>query len=43
MIYINFLSHKDLVKFTDATKIKNVYSFADIRNYPGKGFTVNYE
>ena len=42
MIQMNFLSHKDLVKFTDATKIKNVNSFADIRNYPGKGFTVKY-
>lgn len=42
MIQMNFLSHKEVVKFTDDTKIKNVNSFADIRNYTGKGFTVNF-
>lgn len=41
-IQMDFLSHKGVVKFTGDTKIKNVDSFEDIRNYKGKGFTINY-
>ncbi|MGV1098483.1 rhodanese-like domain-containing protein [Thiovibrio sp. JS02] len=42
MIQMDFMSHKDTVKFTDSTKVRNVSSFEDIRNYRGKGFQINY-
>ena len=41
-IQINFVSHKDLVKFNDNTNIKNVKSFKDILRYKNKGFKVNF-
>jgi rhodanese-related sulfurtransferase len=41
-IQMDFMSHKDVVKFTDDTAIKYVKSFEDIRNYKGKGFQINY-
>ena len=39
-IQMNFISHKDTVKFTDTTKIKNLKSFDDIRRYKNKGFKI---
>lgn len=41
-IQMNFLSHKEVVKFNDNTAIKNVASFEDIRKYKGKGFTIHF-
>lgn len=42
-IQMNFLSHKDVVKFNDETTIKYVSSIKDIRNYLGKGFTIHFD
>ncbi len=42
-IQMNFVSHKDTVKFTDATKIKNIKSFEDIRRYKNKGFKIFFK
>ena len=41
-VQMNFLSHKEVVKFDDNTEIKNVQSLEDIRNYKKKGFAINY-
>ncbi len=42
-IQMDFMTHKEVVKFTDTTKVKYVKDFADIRNYKKKGFQVNYK
>ncbi len=42
-IQMSFISHKDTVKFTDETKIKNLKSFEDIRRYKNKGFRINFK
>ncbi len=42
-IQMNFISHKDTVKFTAETKIKNVKSFKDILRYKKKGFRINFK
>ncbi len=42
-IQMGFITHKDTVKFTDETKIKNVKSFKDIVRYKNKGFRINFE
>ena len=41
-IQMDFMSHKGVFKFSDDTAVKNVTSLADIRNYKGKGFQVNF-
>lgn len=41
-VQMNFLSHKEVVKFDDQTELKNVSSFEDIRNYRNKGFSIHY-
>lgn len=41
-IQMDFMSHKEVVKFTDQTKVKYVKDFKDIRNYKKKGFQINY-
>ena len=40
---MSFVSHKDTVKFTDATTIKNVKSFEDMRRYKNKGFRIKFK
>jgi len=42
IIQMDFMSHKDVVKFDDHTAVKYVKSFEDIRNYRTKGFQINY-
>ncbi len=42
-IQMDFMDHKEVVKFTDDTTLKYVNSFEDLRNYRTKGFQVNYE
>lgn len=39
---MDFLTHKEIVKFDARTELKNVLSLEDIRNYTGKGFAVHY-
>jgi rhodanese-related sulfurtransferase len=41
-VQMNYMGHKGVIKFDDNTKVKNVTSLADIRNYKGKGFQVNF-
>lgn len=41
-IQMDFLTHKEIVKFDDHTELKNVLSLEDIRNYTSKGFAVHY-
>ncbi len=41
-IQMDFMSHKEVVKFTDKTKVKYVKDFKDIRNYKKKGFQINF-
>ncbi|PLX49337.1 MAG: hypothetical protein C0613_07720 [Desulfobulbaceae bacterium] len=41
-IQMDFMSHKEVVRFSDQTKVKYVADFADIRNYKQKGFQINY-
>ena len=41
-VQMDFLSHREVVKFDDHTVLKNVLSFEDIRNYTSKGFAVHY-
>jgi rhodanese-related sulfurtransferase len=41
-VQMDFLSHKEVVKFDDHTVLKNVLSFEDIRNYTNKGFAVHF-
>ncbi|MDH3360199.1 MAG: rhodanese-like domain-containing protein, partial [Desulfobulbaceae bacterium] len=42
IIQMDIMSHKEVVKFTDQTTVKYVKDFADIRNYKGKGFQINF-
>lgn len=42
IIQMDIMSHKEVVKFTDRTKVKYVQDFADIRNYKKKGFQINF-
>ena len=42
IIQMDIMSHKEVVKFNDQTTIKYVDSLADIRNYQGKGFQINF-
>lgn len=41
-VQMNFLSHKEVVRFDENTALKNVSSLEDIRNYKNKGFAINY-
>lgn len=41
-IQMDLGTHKEIVKYTDCTELKNVSSFEDILNYKGKGFRINY-
>ncbi|MEN8257109.1 MAG: rhodanese-like domain-containing protein [Thermodesulfobacteriota bacterium] len=41
-IQMDFMTHKEVVKFTDKTRVKYVQDFKDIRNYKKKGFQINY-
>jgi len=41
-IQMNFLSHREVVAFDEATELKNVASLEDIRNFLNKGFTVKF-
>jgi rhodanese-related sulfurtransferase len=41
-LQMNFLSHKEVVKFDAKTALKNVTSLEDIRNYTNKGFSVHF-
>ncbi|MBU0481355.1 MAG: hypothetical protein KKG47_09650 [Proteobacteria bacterium] len=41
-LQMDFMSHKEVVRFTDDTKVKYVNDFADIRNYVNKGFQINF-
>jgi len=41
-IQMDFMDHKQVVKFTDATKVKYVKSLEDIKNYRTKGFQINF-
>lgn len=41
-LQMDFLSHKEVVRFDDNTVLRNVRSFEDIRNYTNKGFAVRY-
>jgi rhodanese-related sulfurtransferase len=41
-LQLDLTSHKEVVKFTDATKLVNVASFEEMRTFKGKGFTVNF-
>ncbi|MDJ0862113.1 MAG: rhodanese-like domain-containing protein [Gammaproteobacteria bacterium] len=41
-IQMSFVSHKDTVRFADATKLKNVKSFEDMRRYKNKGFRIKF-
>ena len=42
-IQMDFITHKDLVMYTDETEIKNVASFDEIDKYRRKGFKIRYE
>lgn len=41
-IQMDFMTHKEVVKFNEATRVKYVKDFKDIRNYKKKGFQLNY-
>lgn len=41
-VQMNFLSHKEVVKFDEKTELKNVSSLEDIRNYTNKGFSIHF-
>jgi rhodanese-related sulfurtransferase len=41
-IQMDFMSHKEVVKFSNDTNLKYVKSFKDIRNYKKKGFQINF-
>lgn len=41
-IQMNFMTHKEVVKFNKDTTVKYVKNFKDIRNYKKKGFQINY-
>lgn len=41
-IQMDFMDYKDVVKFTDATTLKYVNSFDEIKNYRTKGFQINF-
>jgi rhodanese-related sulfurtransferase len=41
-IQMDFMSHKEVVKFNSDTELKYVRSFRDIRNYRKKGFQINF-
>ncbi len=41
-IQMDFMTHKEVVKFNDETAVKYVRDFKDIRNYKKKGFQINY-
>lgn len=41
-IQMDFMTHKEVVKFNHDTKVKYVKDFKDIRNYKKKGFQINY-
>lgn len=41
-IQMDFMTHKEVVKFNDATKVKYVKDFSDISNYKQKGFQINF-
>lgn len=41
-LQMNFLSHKEVVKFDEKTTLKNVASLEDMRNYRNKGFSVDF-
>jgi rhodanese-related sulfurtransferase len=41
-IQMDFMTHKEVVKFTNDTTVKYVKDFKDIRNYKKKGFQINY-
>lgn len=42
-IQMDFMDHKEVVKFTDATSVKYVKSLDDLKNYRTKGFQINYQ
>jgi rhodanese-related sulfurtransferase len=42
IIQMDIMSHKEVVRFTENTKVKYVKDFADIRNYRSKGFQINF-
>jgi len=42
-IQMDFMDHKEVVRFTDATTLKFVDSFEDLKDYRTKGFQVNYD
>jgi rhodanese-related sulfurtransferase len=41
-LQLDLTSHKEVVKFTDATKLVNVASYEDMRAYKGKAFTIRF-
>lgn len=41
-IQMDFMTHKEVVKFNDDTKVKYVKDFNDIRNYKKKGFQIYF-
>ncbi len=41
-IQMDFMTHKEVVKFDSDTKVKYVRDFNDIRNYRKKGFQINF-
>jgi rhodanese-related sulfurtransferase len=41
-IQMDFMTHKEVVKFNKDTTVKYVKDFKDIRNYKKKGFQINY-
>ncbi|MEN8263721.1 MAG: rhodanese-like domain-containing protein [Nitrospirota bacterium] len=41
-IQMDFMSHKDVIKFNKDTKLKYVRDFKDIANYRNKGFRISY-
>ncbi len=41
-IQMDFMSHKDIVKFKKDTKLKHVRDVEDIANYRNKGFRISY-
>lgn len=43
IIQMDIMSHKEVVKFNDATTVKYVKNFKDIRNYRKKGFQINFK
>jgi rhodanese-related sulfurtransferase len=41
-IQMDFMSHKDVVKFNKETRLRYVSDFEDIANYRNKGFRISY-